>query len=405
VNGEEAVHMSWSRFTLRSLALAATLAATAGATVPPSQAASAGRAVAAPAGGGAYLEMMGVSSVSPTDAWAVGRRVQFGGADWAPVILHWDGTGWSRFHSPVPGTRTQLSGVSAISPDDAWAVGSYEGSGGQLTLIEHWDGVRWSQVPSPNAGTSGNWLTAVSAVSGHTAWAVGDYVVWRRHGPRRTRTLIEQWDGKSWSQVASPNPGVRKNTLLGVAGDSRDDAWAVGSYTFAPRSGRLVTLALHWDGTGWSQVDTPNPGGRQDVFTAVAATSARHVWAVGAYRGDGKGRQTLIARWTGSAWTQVWSPNPGPTWNWLFGVSAVSPTDVWAGGFYVQTRGVGPYLPLIVHFSRGGWTQVPGPRAGGYLNAISADSASNAWATGGKLLVHWNGTRWTRIKGPGHQRA
>jgi hypothetical protein len=292
--------------------------------------------------------------------------------------------------------------VNAITADDAWAVGSYESPSGQVTLIEHWDGTRWSQVSSPSPGQYENWLTCVSAVSGRLAWAVGGYVVRHRLGPRRTRTLIERWDGHSWSQVPSPNPGVRQNTLLGVAGDARDDAWAVGSYTFAPRSGRLATLALHWDGAGWSQVASPNPGGRQDTLSGVAATSSRHAWAVGAFRGDGKGRQTLIARWNGSTWTQVWSPNPGPTENHLYGVSAVSPTDVWAVGDYVATKGTGPSHTLIAHLGDSGWTQVPSPTAGGTLTSVSADSATDAWASGfvTGFFLRWNGIRWSRWKGP-----
>jgi hypothetical protein len=355
---------------------------------------------------GAYVEIAGVSAVSPTDAWAVGRRVQVGGGDWSPLILHWNGSTWARFVGPNPGSRAGLSGVNAISSDDAWAVGSYVSSAGQLTLIEHWDGTRWSQVSSPSPGQYENWLTGVSTVSGRLAWAVGGYVVRHRSGPRRTRTLIERWDGHSWSQVPSPNPGVRHNTLLGVAGDARDDAWAVGSYTFAPRSGRLATLALHWDGAAWSQVASPNPGGRQDVFTAVAATSSRHVWAVGSYRGGVKGHLTLAARWTGTTWKQVWSPNPGPTENHLYSVSFASPSDVWAVGDYVPARGTGgaPSRTLLVRFSPRQWGQVPSPnpRGNDFLSAVSVDSAADGWAVGdgGGLFLRWNGMRWSRWKNP-----
>jgi hypothetical protein len=392
------------RFALRSLAIAVALAAVVGLSLPAADATFARKPSATNQGATGYRELMGVSNVSPTDAWAVGRHVQFGGADWSPVILHWDGSGWTRVDGPDPGPRAELSGVSAIASDDAWAVGSYESAGGQLTLTEHWDGTRWSQVSSPSPGLSQSWLNGVSTVSDHLAWAVGAYVVRHPLGPRRVRTVIERWDGESWALVPSPNPGIPMSQLLGVSGDSRGDAWAVGSYTVAPRSGRVATLALHWDGTGWSQVETPNPGGHQDVFTAVAATSSAHAWAVGAYRGAGKGRQTLIAHWNGSTWTQAWSPNPGPTENHLFGVSATSPTDIWAVGEYVPTRGTGGerQLTLIAHFVRGGWTQVQAPPAG-YPVSVSADSSSDAWAVGdGNLFLHWNGVRWSKSKRPGH---
>jgi erythromycin esterase-like protein len=295
--------------------------------------------------------------------------------------------------------------VDALAADDAWAVGSYTESGIVLTLIEHWDGTSWSVVPSPSPGLTQNDLTSVSAVAPGRAWAVGGYLAYEGHR-REIRTLIARWDGHAWTQVASPNPGVKSNVLTGVAATSAADAWAVGSYTPEFHSGRRATLVLHWDGASWSQVESPNPGGRQDEFTAVAATSSRHAWAVGDYRGEGKGRQTLIARWSGAAWKQVWSPNPGPTENHLYAVSIASPKDVWAVGEYVPTRGTGgaPHRTLFAHFGAGGWTQVRAPHPAGWLVSVSADSSSDAWAVGlGELFLRWNGSHWSNIKRPGYR--
>src|SRR3712207_7700528 len=44
------------------------------------------------------------------------------------------------------------------------------------------------------------------------------------------RTLIERWDGSTWSTVASPNMGSGYHELLGVAALAPNDVWAVGSY-------------------------------------------------------------------------------------------------------------------------------------------------------------------------------
>ena len=47
------------------------------------------------------------------------------------------------------------------------------------TLVEHWDGASWTTVPSPNADPSPyalNSLNAVARVAGtRTLWAVGAY--------------------------------------------------------------------------------------------------------------------------------------------------------------------------------------------------------------------------------------
>ena len=59
-----------------------------------------------------------VSAVSASDAWAVGTV----GNPSEPLIVHWDGTGWSKVTSPnVP--TAELSGVSMVSAADGWRWG------------------------------------------------------------------------------------------------------------------------------------------------------------------------------------------------------------------------------------------------------------------------------------------
>src|SRR5438132_14227897 len=57
----------------------------------------------------------------------------------------------------------------------------------------------WSIVPSPSvSGAPYNFLNAVACVSPSDCWAVGDYAA------AKFQTLIEHWDGTSWSIVTSP---------------------------------------------------------------------------------------------------------------------------------------------------------------------------------------------------------
>jgi hypothetical protein len=52
-----------------------------------------------------------------------------------------------------------------------------------------------------------------------------------RTGSGVWNTLIEQWNGASWSVVASPNVGSQDNFLHGVAAiTSSSNVWAVGGY-------------------------------------------------------------------------------------------------------------------------------------------------------------------------------
>src|SRR5207248_1456889 len=109
--------------------------------------------------------------------------------------------GWSTIASPNGGTRSNfLYSIAAVSASNVWAVGEYGNGNGSSTLVEHWNGKRWSVVASPNVnGATENTLAGVTAIAANNIWAVGssttaDFV---------QRTLIEHWNGKRWSIVAS----------------------------------------------------------------------------------------------------------------------------------------------------------------------------------------------------------
>ena len=99
-----------------------------------------------------------VASASPGDAWAVGYSGTFPNV--GTLMLHWDGTTWSRVTSPavLDGTPGDLTDVTVVSATDAWAVGftgfirsSGDRVGAARTLLVHWDGTRWSRVTAGQA--------------------------------------------------------------------------------------------------------------------------------------------------------------------------------------------------------------------------------------------------------------
>jgi hypothetical protein len=116
--------------------------------------------------------------------------------------------------APATAGRGTLSGVSARTATDAWAVGTRSRgtcAGEDCTLTEHWNGHTWSAVRSPNPGRRYDELSGVSALSGQDAWAVGA----QGRGPGAQvggfAPLILHWDGRAWSAVPAPrgNGGSR----------------------------------------------------------------------------------------------------------------------------------------------------------------------------------------------------
>lgn len=249
----------------------------------------------------------------------------------------------------------------------------------------------WQIVPSTNNGSQGNHLYGVSAVAGNDLWAVGDY----NDGPYKyfARTLSEHWDGSQWVVIPSPNlltGGDASNILRAVTAISSDDVWAVGSYS--DLSGvNEKTLIIHWDGSAWSVVPSPNPL-RVSSLYGIFAISADDIWAVG-YESDSQSQAgSLTVHWDGTEWSAI--PNPGEST--LRGVTAISTNDVWAVSESSE----------FLHWDGSSWRVFYGPqRFNGYLEAVTAISSNDVWAVGYKQVVynqntitlHWNGRRWNTV--------
>lgn len=174
----------------------------------------------------------GVAVLSATDAWVVGfRPVDRPGYNHTahPYVAHWDGVSWQTVMVPHPETDARFASVSGSSGSDLWAVGAaFDAATGEPgTYAQHYDGVRWRPVAVPDQG-SFNALDSVVSVSADEAYAVGHRDGYNRQGGAVWKTLVERWDGQTWSILASPNDSQSDNYLDGVAA-AGSVVWAVGS--------------------------------------------------------------------------------------------------------------------------------------------------------------------------------
>ena len=312
------------------------------------------------------------------------------------AVVEIAGTVWTVVPSPNRGTVESLfNSVAVVATDDGWAAGHWydSGSARYRTFIQRWDGSGWRIVSTPNVGSGYNDLTGVAASNGSDAWAVG---YWTDTTYGYSKTLILHWNGSSWSVVPSPNPGPGNNTLYGVTALSPGDAWAVGWYYDARSVGR--PLVLRWNGSAWNQVAAPSASTYINVLQSIAASGPADAWAGGYTYLDGR-YVTLLMHWNGSSWTVVPSPNVGAKQNRIRGVSAVSPLDAWAVG---DSQAGGS---LIEHWNGSEWSVVdhPVPSAGTHTFwGVSALAADDAWVAGyvnsstgiQPLIQHWDGAAW-----------
>jgi hypothetical protein len=224
--------------------------------------------------------LSGVAVVSSNNVWAVGAS---GGN---ALVEHWDGTNWSMVSNSVIAGAGRLSAVSADSANDVWAIGE-AGNGGPPIL--HFNGTTWSQVASPAVEA-----TSITAISPTNVWAVGTVGVFFNHRTYR-KAAIEHWDGTSWSIVSSPNPTPSAGLdsfLRGITAISATNIWAVGS--FNKSSGGAATLIEHWDGTSWTIISSPDPGTATNSLFGVTALSDGTVVAVGTQEDSNTGNPTPL---------------------------------------------------------------------------------------------------------------
>ena len=156
-------------------------------------------------------------------------------------------------------TWTHGLAVSGSSASDVWIFG-HVGKG--VASVSHYDGAVWTPAAVP----------AIDAALSAAIYVASPTEAWIAHG-----MSILKWDGSAWSIAHSA-----ATELLDIAGSSESDVWAVG------RDG----LAVHWDGTSWSETTT----GVAITLTQVASAGPTRAWAAG-------GRGGTILEWNGTAWT------------------------------------------------------------------------------------------------------
>jgi hypothetical protein len=333
--------------------------------------------------------LTGAVATSSTNAWASGYYTNSKGAH--SLLQHWDGSEWTLAPAPLPaGNRDQLSGMSATSSSDVWTVGMYydPAASQYKTLIDHFDGTVWSVIPSPNVGTGNNALTAVSAISRDDAWAVGEFT---DVSTKQTQTLAEHWNGSVWSFIPSPNAGTANNVMMGVAAFGPFDVYTVSTWAVARRKEMdLRAQGAHYDGA-WTFHRTPVMGSGSSPFNAIAAVTRDDIWGIGNWF-DGSYFQSLAEHWNGSAWSIVPSPDyGGPEGSGdntvMLGAAAVNANDVWAVGAYFNFQNFQTYT---MRWNGSVWTAAASPNWGTGSNALFAAATipgtNDIWAVGYRYI-------------------
>jgi hypothetical protein len=277
-------------------------------------------------------EQVPVADPSGREFAATGIDVDETGAVWlsgfrfeedlieSAAVLRYDGAEWSDVPTPDFRYDSPLWDVDAVSSTDVWAVGAFEhpDTQNEETLALHYEGDSFTQEPTPSPGYIVE-LRSVEATNSTDVWAVGD-------GDRRPMAL--HWDGSTWTERRFPD--FRSFSPLSVAAHADGRAWAVGLADVHKLRSKLV----EWNGTAWEKVRIPNPDGH-DLLIGIDVSGDRG-WAVGERRLARN--DDFVLAWDGTDWARAHAGTPGRS-SGLLQVAIGPDQTAWAVGYFYPRDG------------------------------------------------------------------
>jgi hypothetical protein len=256
-------------------------------------------AMTAPAG----VALRGLDVVSPTEVWVAG----YVGS--AATVSQWkNGTWTTRYTQASTGRHLTVFEAIAVDPSgQVWAVGwdrDYDAPGRPVSsLVVHFNGTSWTRETTPNPANR-NTLMDVALASGEV-FAVGVAQDTSGGGITPRSLMLRRTTNPTvaWSSLTVPKGEAgSQDQLLSVAAVSSTSVWSVGYYS-SPSSGLYEPLLVHWTGTGGAgtfAVSHPSPALTVSALASgVSATSAGNLWAVGYTAPPSGGNATLILKGTG----------------------------------------------------------------------------------------------------------
>jgi hypothetical protein len=369
------------KLALRGAAIVAagSALALAGGLVPAQAATSGWRTNATVAVTGSQTLFTDVTASSPADAWAVGFSAKDKGTSFAPaVIRRWTGKAWRAV--TLPGkvarawARTDAIGspVGAASARSVWVFGSVNGSYLRLS------GSQWSIGRLPGAGSASSgtlvFVDAVKVFSNSDVWAFG---VREAVASGSVEPYAAQYNGRKWSTVTVPGSGA----ITAVAAVSAKDIWAVES---SDSSGLLASVEAR-------SAREASPALRSAAARLRAASSAATA--------------PVVLQWTSkSGWQDAAQQPTLAATDQL--VSAVTEPggDVWFGGS-AENSAKGT-TPLTAEWNGTAWSvkdlPVKASSADWEIGSMAPDGTGGIWAlaatSAAERIWHLHGTTWAQAR-------
>ena len=364
----------------------------------------------------------------------------------ANCVARWDGTTWSALGGGISGGATPVVTALAVAPDGSVYVGGMftSASGVPAVNIARWDGSSWSPLGTGITGP-GAIVRAIAVASNGDVVAGGNFTT---AGGQPAQNLA-RWNGSTWQEVVG---GVQEGEVLALAYDG-DDLWVGGTFTKAntyivpylgvlqngiwqipgiqgvngevrqivvrpagvylvgffqnagDRTG-LLSMAK-WDRTEFQALHRGFVGG--DGYPNDISAAGTNVIAVGSFESVGGRPARGVARWDGTEWQLLGTPqNSGVTWPQLPITALALPSgEAYVGGAFSQIAGVGAWN--IARWNGNFWQALGSGVQDGSNTRVNAivqlpDGSLVAGGTfltaGGqpaKNIARWDGENWSPL--------
>jgi hypothetical protein len=246
--------------------------------------------------------LSGVSASSASNAWAVGTAAA------GPLLARWNGHKWASVKVPATITDAAFTSVSTTGPSDAWIFGFSSG----IQTLFHANGhtVSAVKIPLPTNGS----VRAIAASSAKSVWVTG--AVGKVEGKFSVSVAFAMhYTGKSWKKY-NLSTGYPSSSPSGIAA-AGSKAYVVGGGSpkkFTSKGIVQNAFAMTFSGGKWHR-NKVTKRGKSSGFAGVAASKKLAVAVGTSYNGYLCGTHSLnvvgspfAASLRGSSWNGEVTP-------------------------------------------------------------------------------------------------
>ncbi|HKR05478.1 MAG TPA: T9SS type A sorting domain-containing protein [Bacteroidia bacterium] len=270
---------------------------------------------------------------------------------------------------------------SAVYNGNLYACGNFEhADGNQALAIAKWNGSAWSDVGGGFQHGAFSYAVRGLIVYNNELYA-GGYVDSVAGMPIHK---VAKWNGTNWSAAGMDCPISTVNCFAVHNGEL---------YAGGQGSGLVKVCVAKWTGTNWIGLDTE--AGNTDVY-ALASYNG-DLYAGGAFTNFNGTGAAGVAKWNGSAWSDIGS---GFTAFNVARAFAVFNNKLYIGGGFTTAGGIA--ANNIVSWDGASWTALSGGVNSGVQSLLSNGNklfvGGMFWMVNGvtaNRAAYWNGSSWT----------